>query len=78
MSKQRLELIRASEVGEYLYCARSWWLRRVIGLVPEGAAQRELGVRRHRQHGQAVAASGTLIVVGLALLVAAALFLLVK
>ena len=78
MPKERLALIRASEVGEYLYCRRAWWLRRVVGLIPEGIAQRELGVRRHRQHGQAVAASGVLLVVGLVLLVAAGLILLVK
>ena len=78
MPKERLALIRASEIGEYLYCARSWWLRRVVGLVPEGAAQRELGVRRHRQHGQAVATSGTLIILGIGLLVVALFFLLVR
>jgi CRISPR/Cas system-associated exonuclease Cas4 (RecB family) len=76
--KQRLELIRASEIGEYLYCSRAWWLRRVGGLIPEGAAQRELGVRRHQQHGRAVALSGALMVVGIVLVLIAGFVLLVR
>ncbi len=30
--------IRASEIGEYVYCRRAWWLRRARG-VPAGNRQ---------------------------------------
>jgi CRISPR/Cas system-associated exonuclease Cas4 (RecB family) len=68
MTRERPELIRASEIGEYVYCARSWWLRRVAGLEPAGRERREHGTALHRRHGQAVVASGALIWVGVALL----------
>lgn len=72
---QRLPVIRASEVGEYVYCARSWWLRRVAGLEPAGLERREHGTTLHRRHGRAVA--GSRIVLGLAALLAIAAVLLI-
>lgn len=53
MPKSRLPVIRASEIGEYVYCARSWWLRRVMELEPSGVERRELGVALHQMHGRA-------------------------
>ena len=44
----------ASEVGRYMYCARSWWLRRVIGCVPENQEALRKGVVRHHEHGHGV------------------------
>ncbi|MEI7769596.1 MAG: hypothetical protein WCI67_06390 [Chloroflexales bacterium] len=70
-------MIRASEVGEYVYCARAWWLRRVAGAEPTGQARRDLGTLRHARHSQAVALSGGLLwLAGLLLLAAAALIFL--
>ncbi|MBX0328543.1 hypothetical protein K2Z83_12730 [Oscillochloris sp. ZM17-4] len=54
-------MIRASEVGEYVYCARAWWLRRVAGETPAGQERRDLGTLRHARHSRAVALSGGLI-----------------
>jgi len=71
MSKERLPIIRASEVGEYVYCARAWWLRRVAGLEPAGHERRERGTTLHRRHGQAVAGSRALLLIGVALAIAA-------
>jgi CRISPR/Cas system-associated exonuclease Cas4 (RecB family) len=71
MPRQRLPIIRASEVGEYVYCARAWWLRRVAGLEPAGYERREYGTALHRRHGRAVAGSRTLMLLGAALAVAA-------
>ncbi|NJN16042.1 MAG: hypothetical protein HC822_07035 [Oscillochloris sp.] len=63
-----MKTIRASEVGEYVYCARAWWLRRVAGFEPEGAERRELGTALHVRHGRAVALSGMLLWLALVLL----------
>ncbi|MEI6181510.1 MAG: hypothetical protein WCP31_12195 [Chloroflexales bacterium] len=49
--------IRASELGEYVYCARAWWLRRVAGLEPTGRERRAAGTARHTRHGRLVSFS---------------------
>ena len=61
MAAKRLPTIRASEIGEYVYCGRSWWLRRVEGLEPDGHERREQGTVLHRRHGRAVAGSQALM-----------------
>jgi CRISPR/Cas system-associated exonuclease Cas4 (RecB family) len=75
VARERLPIIRASEVGEYVYCARAWWLRRVAGLEPSGHQRRAYGAALHRRHGAAVAgsralliAAAVLVVLGLALM----------
>lgn len=75
MPGQRLPTIRASEIGEYVYCARAWWLRRVAGLEPEGREQREYGATLHHRHARSVALSRLLLIVA-AILGALALALL--
>ena len=67
MTRQRQPIIRASEVGEYVYCARAWWLRRVMGLEPAGSERRERGTVLHRRHGRAVAGSRALLLIGVTL-----------
>ncbi len=55
MSKQRI--ISASELGEYSYCSRAWWLKQVVGEEgdSEVAAERtSAGVRGHEAHGRSV------------------------
>jgi CRISPR/Cas system-associated exonuclease Cas4 (RecB family) len=64
VARERLQIIRASEVGEYVYCARAWWLRRVAGLEPAGHARREHGTALHRRHGRAVMGSWALLLLG--------------
>jgi CRISPR/Cas system-associated exonuclease Cas4 (RecB family) len=72
-----MQIIRASEVGEYVYCARAWWLRRVAGEEPAGQERRALGTLRHARHSRAVALSGGLLwLAGLLLLAGLALILL--
>lgn len=79
VARERLAPIRASEVGEYVFCARAWWLRRVAGLEPAGHERREHGGMLHRQHGRTVAASNTLLWLAAALaLVAGALILVLR
>jgi len=43
--------IRASEIGEYVYCHRAWWLKRVRGLQSGHIRQLQAGQRHHRRHG---------------------------
>ncbi|ACL23474.1 hypothetical protein [Chloroflexus aggregans] len=64
-----MEIIRASELGEYYYCARSWWLRRVVGREPEGAERRAFGTISHVRHGRLVVFSQRLLWLGFALLI---------
>lgn len=75
MPGQRLPTIRASEVGEYVYCARAWWLRRVAGLEPEGRERFEDGIALHRRHARSIALSRLLLIIA-AILGALALALL--
>lgn len=50
----RQKYIRASEVGEYVFCARAWRLR-FDGYEPtSGAGAREAGEKWHRKHGRTV------------------------
>jgi hypothetical protein len=47
-------ILRASEIGEYVFCHRAWWLHRVQGLESANRAQMDAGAARHIQHGRAV------------------------
>ncbi len=76
MAKERLAIIRASEIGEYVYCARAWWLRRVVGLEPAGRERREHGTTLHRRHGRVVAGSRALLFAAIALMLAAIVLML--
>ncbi len=57
MSEQRNRVIRASEIGQYVYCAHAWWLGSVQGL--PSAHQQEMadGETTHLRHGRVVRAS---------------------
>lgn len=54
-------VIRASEIAEYVYCHRAWWLGRVQGVENANRAQLDAGIARHRAHGQAVRRSELLL-----------------
>ncbi len=47
-------VIRASEIGQYSYCARAWWLGRVKGFRSTNLAAMREGTKRHRAHGRLV------------------------
>ena len=61
MSNQTTDntIIRASELGEYVYCARAWWLRREQGVESRNVAAMQSGRAAHDQHGRAVASAQT-------------------
>ena len=50
----RRPVIRASEIRQYAFCARSWWLARVKGYPSTHLRQMALGERAHRTHGRKV------------------------
>jgi CRISPR/Cas system-associated exonuclease Cas4 (RecB family) len=50
----RGKTIRASGMGEYLFCARAWWLRQTGHEPTRGAAAREAGRLWHEGHGRGV------------------------
>lgn len=67
-------LIRASEVGQYAYCARGWWLNVVQGR-PIEPTRLARGTEAHAQHGQRVRLAVWQARVGLALLALAVVLL---
>ena len=75
MAKQRV--IRASEIGAYVYCHRAWWLRTVGGIEPDDRARFDRGIEAHHRHGTRVRLARVLLFVAVALIVAALLMLIV-
>jgi hypothetical protein len=49
--------IRASEIGEYVYCRRSWWLRRVRAVASTNVTRMQAGIEYHQHHGRLVGSS---------------------
>ena len=43
--------ISASQVGQYAYCARAWWLAIVEKHAPENPAVLNAGTQAHERHG---------------------------
>lgn len=68
--------ISASELGEYAYCRRAWWLRAVRGVTTEQQGRRfARGTTAHRRHGWTLwwsralgMVAGLLVVAAIALL----------
>ena len=57
MGKARTKkpIIRASEIGAYVYCRRAWWLKRAAGFEPAGKEEVfARGIEAHSRHGRLV------------------------
>jgi len=67
-------VIRASEIGNYLYCRRAWWYRKQ-GFQSENQAELASGTELHRRHGRQVIASGLTRTIAILLLLAALILL---
>ena len=67
-------VIRASEIGSYLYCRRAWWYRKQ-GVESENQAEMATGSELHVQHGRKVIAAGMLQIAGYTVLIVAVLLL---
>lgn len=44
--------IRVSEISDYVYCRRAWWLRQIQGFESRNVRQLKRGAQYHRQHGR--------------------------
>lgn len=76
------EIIRASEIGEYVRCHRAWWLGRVQGVENANRAWMDAGTERHREHGRRVRRAvlsqyGAMVLVAVAVIAGVTLLLLV-
>ena len=54
-----MPVIRASDIGNYLYCRRAWWYRKQ-GVPSENKAELAAGTDLHRRHGRKVLAASLL------------------
>jgi hypothetical protein len=68
---QQGRVIRASEIGQFKYCARAWWLGHIVGVPSSNTREMAQGEAAHQRHGRAVWMSSALRIAALVLLVLA-------
>ncbi len=73
-------ILRASEVGHYMFCRRAWWLAQVLGYRPDDQAVLTAGIRFHQRLGRSVSTAQrwekiSYALLGLGLIVGALLIL---
>jgi len=73
----RTRRVTASEIGQYAYCARAWWLSTVKKLEPVNVEMLTRGQSVHERHGWQVILARGLNKLALAFLAGGALALLV-
>jgi hypothetical protein len=69
------DIIRASEIASFAYCARAWWLGDVQGVPSDHPSALTAGTAGHRAHGRAVTWAVWMRRLGLALMALALLAL---
>lgn len=69
-----VSIIRASQIGSYLYCRRAWRYQK-DGVESQNRAELAAGTELHRQHGRKTLSAGLLRALGMLLLLAAILAL---
>lgn len=69
-----MAIIRASDIGNYLYCRRAWRYRK-DGVESENKAELAAGTKLHQKHGRKAISAGLFQTLGLILLLAAILLL---
>ena len=69
-----MRIVRASEIGVYLYCQRAWWYDRQ-GYESQNLAELAAGSDLHEQHGRLALASGCVKTLAYVLLLAALVLL---
>ena len=65
-----MRVIRASEIGEYVFCHRAWWLHQVQGETSANTRELAAGTARHAWHGRQVSLASAMRVLALLLLLA--------
>lgn len=68
--------LSASQVGQYAYCARAWWLAIVEKREPENPAVLDAGIRMHERHAWQVSLARAVARLALVLFCTAVLALL--
>ena len=63
--------VRASDIGSFVYCQRSWWLTRIVGLEPDALLRRQRGTKAHQRHAWLVWFMQLLRITGISLLLLA-------
>jgi CRISPR/Cas system-associated exonuclease Cas4 (RecB family) len=53
-------IIRVSEISQYVYCRRAWWMRRTAGYRPHNTTALAGGTDYHRRHASSVRQAGWL------------------
>ncbi len=61
-------IIRASEIGQYDFCAKAWWLGSVEGVPPANLDELQAGTAAHEQHGRKVQRASQLQKIAIGLL----------
>ena len=63
-------VIRASEIGQYDFCAEAWWLGSIEGVRPSNVHELQAGAAAHAEHGRQVrrAAQMQMMAMGLVVL----------
>jgi hypothetical protein len=54
-----MRVIRASEIGSYVYCNRAWWYQ-IKGHTPDNITEMVSGQNMHTDHGRRVMTTGCL------------------
>jgi hypothetical protein len=65
-----MKIIRASEIGTYLYCKRAWWYQQQ-GTPNQNQAELLTGTAIHEQHGRVVLTAGCMRAVAYGVMLAA-------
>ena len=60
-------IIRASEIGQYDFCAKAWWLGSIEGVPPSNLSQLQVGTAAHEEHGRQVKRASQLQVAAIVL-----------
>ncbi len=66
--------MRASEIGEYVFCHRAWWLHHVQGHSSANAQELAAGAAMHAGHGRLVGFASALRALAVFLAAAAAVY----
>ncbi|HBF40770.1 MAG TPA: hypothetical protein DDW19_03050 [Anaerolineaceae bacterium] len=69
-----MKIVKASELGVYLYCQRAWSYQRQ-GMVSRNQAELDMGTAYHKKHGSAVMQAGVLRVLSVLMISLAAIVL---